>query len=178
MAHPRNPYGGAKALSDDEVEHVHRTALAQLEQHGVKVLLPEARVLFAQAGAIVDDDTCTVRIGADLAETLLSTIPSEYTLHARNPDHSLHIGGDSVVFFPVGGPPYSSSLAEGRRPGTLADFRDFTRLTQRCDVLHSVTPTVEAQDVPLNERHLRTIHTALVESDKPVTLCEIGRAHV
>lgn len=178
LAHPHNPYGGARALSDDEVEHIHATALGQLQQLGIKVLLPEARALFASAGACVDEDTLMVRIGADLAETLLATIPSEFVIRARNPEHSLHIGGDRVVFFPVGGPPYASSLAEGRRPGTLADFRDFARLTQRCDVLHSVTPTVEAQDVPLNERHLHTIHTALVDSDKPVTLYGRGRAPV
>lgn len=178
LAHPRNPYGGAKALSDDEVEHIHRTALAQLEQHGVKVLLQEARALFAGAGAQVDEDTFMVRIGADLAETLLSTIPSEFVLHARNPEHSLHIGGDSVVFFPVGGPPYASSRETGRHPGTLADYRDFTRLTQRSDVLHAVMPTVEAQDVPLNLRHLHTIHTALVDSDKPVTLFARGHGPV
>ena len=178
LRHPRNPYGGAKALTDDEVEHIHRTALAQLDQHGVKVLLPEARALFSAAGARVDAETAMVRLDPDLAESLLSTIPAEFTLHARAPEHSLRIGGDAVAFFPVAGPPYTSSLREGRRPGTLADFRDFARLTQQCDVLHSITPAVEAQDVPLNERHLRTIHTALVDTDKPVTLYARGRSPV
>lgn len=178
LQHPRNPYGTAKALSDDEVEHVHRTALAELERHGIRVLLPEARALFAAAGAVVDARTEMVRLGTDLVTSLLSTAPSTFTLHARNPERSLSIGGDSVAFFPVGGPPYASSRVSGRRPGTFADFVDFTRLTQRTDVLHSVSPTVEAQDLPLQERHLRTIHCGLTETDKPVHVFSRGRAVV
>jgi len=165
-------------MTDDEVEHIHRAALRILQDQGVKVLLPEARRLFAAAGAQVDADSQMVRIGADLVESLLRTTPDEFTLHARNPARSLRIGGDSICFFPVGGPPYSSSRAAGRRPGTMDDFRAFTRLTQRSDVLHSITPTIEAQDVPLAERHLRTIHCGLTDSDKPVHVFARGHAVV
>ncbi|MFZ9629219.1 MAG: trimethylamine methyltransferase family protein [Ilumatobacteraceae bacterium] len=178
LRHPHNPYGTAKALTDDEVAHLHEAALLQLEQHGVRVLLPEARDLFAAAGARVDAETMMVRVGRDLARQLLSTVPSEFELRARNPEHTVRVGGDSVLFFPVGGPPYSSDRVRGRRPGTLSDYVDFTRMTQRCDVMHSVSATTEAQDVPLPERHLRTLYTGLTESDKPVHVSSRGRAAV
>ena len=178
LRHPRNPYGTARVITDDEVEHIHRTALRLLQDTGVKVLLPEARRILGDAGASVDHDSQMVHIGADLAESLLATVQPEFTLHARNPERSLRIGGDSVCFFPVGGPPYSSTRANGRRPGTMADFRDFTRLTQRSDVLHSVTPTIEAQDVAMSERHLRTTHCGLTDSDKPVHVFARGAAVV
>lgn len=60
----------------------------------------------------------------------------------------------------------------------MADFDDFVRLTQRCDVLHSTTPTVEPQDIALPERHLRTTRTSLVLSDKVPFLYARGRAVV
>jgi trimethylamine---corrinoid protein Co-methyltransferase len=178
LRHSRNPYGTAKALTDDEVAHIHATALSALETHGIRVLLPEARRLFATAGAVVDDDSLMVRLDRGLAGELLSTAPPEFILHARNPERSLRIGGDSVCFFPVGGPPYSSDHVRGRRAGSFADVVDFTRLTQRCDVLHSITPATEAQDVPLPERHLRVTHEALIDSDKPVHVFSRGRAVV
>ena len=83
-----------------------------------------------------------------------------------------------ALFFPVGGPPYSSDRVRGRRPGTLADFVDFARLTQRSDVLHGVSATTEAQDIALPERHLRTLHAGLTETDKPVLVYARGRGPV
>lgn len=178
LRHPRNPYGQARALSEDHVAAIHEAALGQLAALGVRVVLPEARRLFAAAGGRVDEESLVVRLDADLVESLRTTAPSEFVLHARSADRSMHIGGDRVAFLPVGGPPYASSRDRGRRPGSLADLVDLTRLTQRSDVLHGIAPTVEAQDVPLAERHLRSIHAALVESDKPVCLYARGRAAV
>lgn len=173
LRHPLNPHGGARALTDDHVEHLHAEALRLLQDQGIRVLLPEARAVLAAAGATVDDTT--VRIGREVAEDLLRLAPSEFTLHARNPERSVRIGGNNVAFLPVAGPPYASDRLGGRRAGTLDDFRAFTRLTQRCDVLHGITPTVEAQDVPLPERHLRTTHVSLTDSDKPSVVYARGR---
>jgi trimethylamine---corrinoid protein Co-methyltransferase len=162
----RNPFGGARVLSDDEVEHIHEEAVRFLARHGVKVLLPDARRRFAEAGAEVDDATQMVRIPTDLTTAYLAHAPAEFTIHARNPERSVHVGGDSMMLLPVAGPPYASDRVRGRRAGTLADFDDFVRLTQHADVLHGTTPAVEAQDVPMHERHLRTMRSALVMSDK------------
>ncbi|MEY4175088.1 MAG: hypothetical protein RI900_2253, partial [Actinomycetota bacterium] len=134
LRHPLNPYGTAKAITDDEVAHIHETALGLLQQQGVRVLLPEARSLFAAAGAEVDDETMMVRLDVELTRALLSTAPAEFTLHARDPECSMRIGGQHVAFFPVAGPPYAADRVGGRRAGTLSDFQRFTRLVQRSDV--------------------------------------------
>lgn len=165
-----------RVLSDDHVAHIHATALRFLEEHGIRVLYGEARALLAAAGATVGspDDAELVRIPAGLVDQALTTAPATVTIGARNPDHQLSIGGQSVNFFPVGGPPYMSDLDHGRRPGTLAGFEDFVRLTQSFDVLHALSPCVEAQDVPINIRHLVTTRSMVALSDKPMFVFSRG----
>ena len=59
--HLRNPFTPARVFTDDQVAHVHEQALVLLRDHGVKVLLPDARRRFAEAGAVVDPATEMVR---------------------------------------------------------------------------------------------------------------------
>ncbi len=88
------------------------------------------------------------------------------------------MGGNSVAFFPVAGPPNSIDLDRSRRAGTLSEFEDFIKLTQSYDVLHGLTPAVEPQDVPLEVRHLQMTLSQLLLSDKvPFIYCR-GRAQV
>ena len=47
----RNPFVPLKVLSEDEVAHIHDSALSILENDGMRVLLPEARARYAAAGA-------------------------------------------------------------------------------------------------------------------------------
>ena len=174
----RNPFPLATVLSADEVAHIHETALAYLQRSGIRVLLPDARAVFAAAGAHVDEDSQMVRLDVDLTRSLLATAPSDVSMTSRNPDRSVEIGGDSLMLFPAAGPPYVSDRLHGRRPGTMRELNDFVRLTQRTDVLHATTPTVEPQDVPLQFRHLHCTRAVLVLSDKAPFVNARGRAVV
>ena len=165
-----NPFEPLRVLSDDHVQHLHHSAVRFLGEHGIRVLLPEARAILSAAGATVGDrhDEAMVRFPAELVEAAVAAAPAECAISARNPAHHLQVGGRSVCFFPVGGPPYMSDLDNGRRPGTLAGFEDFVRLTQSFDVLHSLSPFVEPQDVPVQLRHLLTTRSMAALSDKPM----------
>lgn len=165
-------------LSDDHVEHLHRSAVRFLGEHGIRVLLPAAQAILSAAGASVGDrnDPNIVRIPAELVQAAIASAPSQCSVAARNPDRYLDIGGRSVNFFPVGGPPYMSDLVNGRRPGTLAGFEDFVRLTQSFDVLHSLSPCVEPQDVPVEIRHLVTTRSMVALSDKPIYVFARGES--
>src|ERR1700760_3414359 len=71
----RNPFVPQTVFSEDEVAAIHDTALRVLEELGLKVLLPEARQIFAGAGAIVDETTGMVRIGRDIVTAHLAMAP-------------------------------------------------------------------------------------------------------
>ena len=60
-----NPFPVMNAVSDDEAENIHQTALRVLQELGVRVLLPEARDILRAGGASVNDDDFMVRIGAE-----------------------------------------------------------------------------------------------------------------
>ena len=63
--------------------------------------------------------------------------PREFDLQARNPERSVHIGGDHMVFSPVYGCPFIRDGLE-RRDATLADFQNLARLAQAFPQLDSV----------------------------------------
>ena len=65
------------AVSDDEAESIHQTALRVLQELGVRVLLPEAREIFRAGGALVNEDDLMVRIGSDMVEAALASAPPE-----------------------------------------------------------------------------------------------------
>jgi trimethylamine--corrinoid protein Co-methyltransferase len=173
-----NPFDPLRVFSDDNVEVLHLAALSILENLGIRVLHAGARGRLASAGALVNEATEMVRFDRGLVEQALATAPRAVELVGRGADRVVTIGGRSLAVMPVSGPPNVTDCLRGRRPGTLGDFRDFVRLAQSFDVIHALGPSVEAQDVPLNLRHLETMQAQLGLSDKaPFIFCR-GRAQI
>src|SRR3954471_5825169 len=164
----------ARILSDDQIETIHRQSLQVLETIGMDILHAEARDILARAGALVDGER--VRIGRDIVEHALTTPPAEFTIHARNPAHDVRIGGRWIAFAPVGGPPNCSDLDRGRRPGTLEDNGNFTKLGQFFNCIHTVGDgSVDAMDVHAPIRHLEVMRNKVRYSDKVPFVYSTGR---
>ena len=173
-AQPRLTLEPSRILSDDQIETLHRQSLRVLQEIGMDVLYPEAREIFAGAGAKVDGER--VRVGAEIVELALTTPPSEFTFHARNPAHHIRIGGNWIVFAPVGGPPNCSDLDRGRRPGTLEDNGNFVKLSQFFNCVHTAGGgSVDAIDIHASIRHLRVMRNKVHYSDKVPFVASTGR---
>lgn len=164
--HLRNPFPPMRAFSDDHIAAMHEAALRILQEQGIKVLLPAARAGFRKAGASVDDDTEMVRIGTDIIAAALKSAPRSIPVAGAIPERDLTLELGNLVFQPGAGAPHATDRIKGRRPGTLADYDDLTRLTQHFDVLHMVPPLIEPQDVPTHLRHFATMKSQLTLSDK------------
>jgi trimethylamine--corrinoid protein Co-methyltransferase len=162
----RNPFTPQPVFSADRIETIHETALRVLEELGLKVLLPEARELFASAGALVDEESGMVRIGREIVAAHLATAPSSFTARAGDRSRDLTLETGALAFIAGSGTPNATDIERGRRPGSLQDFADLTRLVQSFDVLHMQAPYVEPQDVPIHLRHLEMMRTQLTLSDK------------
>jgi len=162
----RNPFPPATVYSEDRVHALHDQALRVLEDLGMKVLLPEARDLFRQGGAIIDDETQTVRIGRDMVAAALATAPRSISARAGSRQRDLVFELGNLVFMSGAGAPHATDTLRGRRPGRDQDFRELVRLTQHFDVLQVIPPIVEPQDVPMHLRHYAMTEAQLTLSDK------------
>ncbi|HVS78267.1 MAG TPA: trimethylamine methyltransferase family protein, partial [Steroidobacteraceae bacterium] len=145
----RNPFTPQAVFSDDAVAAIHENALRALETLGIKVLLPEARALYARAGASVDDDSEIVRLGRDIVTATLKTCPRSFEGFGGDASRTVEFSAGSLVFIGGSSCPNVSDLDRGRRPGSLADFVDLIKLAQHFDVLHVLGNHTEPQDVPV-----------------------------
>ena len=126
----------------------------------------EALALWRDAGADVDGER--VRTPAGLCRKIVQdNAPAEFTQHARNPANNVRIGGDATVFVPAYGPPFVHDIDNGRRYGTIDDFRNFVKLAYLSPALHHSGGTLcEPVDLPVNKRHLDMVAAHIRLSDK------------
>jgi trimethylamine---corrinoid protein Co-methyltransferase len=162
-----NPFRPLEPLSADQVEAIHVASLRILAEIGFEVLGDRVLETFAGAGAVVDRLERRVRLDPDHTEALIRTAPSEFRLHARNPERDVLFGGTNLVFCAVGGPAFVTDLDRGRRPGNYADFVDYVRLIGALDVIHQEGGgPLEPTDLPVATRHLDMYATFAKELDK------------
>ena len=175
-AQPRLRYRPTDVVSADELESIHEASLRVLEEIGMDVLDDEARQLLADAGAEVPTGAQRVRLPRDMVTSLITTAPASFTLHARNPEHHLHIGDDAIAFGSVASAPNVFDLDRGRRVGNRADYQDLLRLAQSLQTVHFLAGyPVEPIDVHASVRHLHATQDALVLTDKALHAYSLGR---
>ncbi|MDX1716296.1 MAG: trimethylamine methyltransferase family protein [Anderseniella sp.] len=160
-------------ISDDELEAIHQASLEVLQDIGIDMMLPEARELFARAGASVDGER--VRIPSDVVEAAIATAPAAFDFHARNPANTIRIGDGYLAFGTVGSAPNASDFDHGRRPGNLEDYRGFLKLAQRFNCIDFVSGyPVEPIDVHASIRHLVALKDMATLTDKPFHAYSLG----
>ena len=153
-------------VPDEAVELIHQASLSLLEEVGCEFRDDEAIAMWRQAGA--DVSGTRVRLDRHLLLDLVSKVPSEFTLNARNPQRSVQVGGKNTIFVPMYGAPYVRDLDNNRRYGTLEDLQNFHKLAYMAPALHSSSSIIcEPMEIPVPKRHLHIIHSALKHSDKP-----------
>lgn len=158
-------------LDDGSLEKIEATAERLLCEIGIELRDDhEAMRLFKEARADVredGEDVWRVKFHPGQIREILQTAPEVFTQHARNPANNVQIGGDAMVLAPAYGSPFVMDLDEGRRYGTIKDFRNFVKLAQSSPWLHHSGGTIcEPTDVPVNKRHLDMVHAHLRYSDR------------
>ncbi len=175
----RTPYRPLEILSADEVESIHNASLEVLETIGINFLLPQAREILKQAGADVEPDGTRVRFDRNLILEAVSRAPSQFTVHARNPDRSLQIGDKWLAFSTVAGPPNVSDIVRGRRSGNFEDYSNFIRLAHTVNVAHAISGhPVEPLELNPKTRHLDTARANVTLTDKIFRCYALGRDRV
>ncbi|CUR58691.1 putative trimethylamine methyltransferase [metagenome] len=162
MFHNRMPR--YEILSADAMETLDRGWRKLMTEIGVEFMDERALELFRQAGQKVVDNT--VFLDPDFVLAQVAKAPSEFDVQARNPANSVHIGGDSMAFGAVYGPPFVRQ-GDVRRDATMSDFRNFTKLAQSFEVMDSAGGVIcEPNDTPLDSRHLDMTYALQTLTDK------------
>src|SRR6476620_8879094 len=160
----RNTMPRYEILSEDAMAKLDAGWRRLVTEIGVEFDSDRALALFREAGQKVEDQK--VFLDPEFVMEQVAKAPREFDVQARNPEHSIHIGGDAMAFGAVYGPPF---VREGdvRRDGTMDDFRNFTRLAQSFSVLDSAGGVVtEPNDTPLDSRHLDMTYALQTLTDK------------
>lgn len=175
----RNPFPPFKFISDDQVEDIHDAALEVLETVGMNFLADEARERLKAAGADVRDGDTRVRFDRALIEEAIAKAPAEFPIHARNPAHDLHWGGNVMTYAMVASPPHVSALDMPRQAGTFETYCDFLKIAQSLNIVHMLAGyPVEPQDIPPRLRHLDAYRAMVKYCDKVNFAYALGRSRI
>jgi trimethylamine---corrinoid protein Co-methyltransferase len=152
-------------LSEEAMDTLDKGWRRIVSELGVEFMLPEAVEYFEKAGQRVEDQK--VFLDPEFVLEQVAKAPSEFELQARNPDNTIHVGGDSMAFAGVYGPPFVRK-GDSRGDAKMADFENFVRLGQSFPEIDSAGGTVvEPEDRPLDSRHLDMVYALQTLSDKP-----------
>ncbi|EEE35391.1 trimethylamine methyltransferase [Rhodobacteraceae bacterium KLH11] len=154
-----------EVMDRTQVEMIDNAAMDILENVGVQFRDPIALEDWKKAGAKVDDEL--VYLDRNMVRELISTIPAQFTYHARNPANNVKLGGKHSVFVPMTGAPFLRDLDDVRRNPLLEDLAMFHKLAHMMPALHSSAHhIVEPYDHPISQRHLRITYSSMKYSDK------------
>ena len=152
-------------MDDEQIHRIDDASMAILEEVGVVFRDPVALKQWQEAGARVDGER--VYFDRTHIRELISSIPSTISYHARDPEKSVGIGGNSAIFVPMTGAPYLRDLEDKRRLPTLEDLAMFHKLSHMSPALHSSAHhIVEPMDLKVSHRHLWITYSSMKYSDK------------
>jgi trimethylamine--corrinoid protein Co-methyltransferase len=157
-----------EVLAEEGLALIEHNADTILEEVGV-VFRGDAAALRLLGGAGADVQGERVRFPRGMCRTIVqASAPAIFTQYARNHANDVQIGGMATVFAPNYGSPFVRDLDNGRRYGTIEDFRNLVKLAYLSPHMHHSGGTVcEPVDVPVNKRHLDMVYAHMRYSDKP-----------
>ena len=157
----RNQHAGRKRstgaslnlLSDDDLHDIHLATLEVLEKTGVWVEDEEARRVFAEAGADVDETNGVVRIPPYMVEEAVRSAPQKFVAAGRDPARDFVLEADRVGFTNFGEgvklvDPYTGEL----RLPSKKDVADTARVVDYLSDVDVYERAITAEDVAPRER--------------------------
>ncbi|MEL7180547.1 MAG: trimethylamine methyltransferase family protein [Pseudomonadota bacterium] len=165
---PGQTGGNYKPLREAEVRQIFETACNLLANLGMGDVPARLAADLHKAGAVTDDRG-RVLFPRSLVEDAIAGAAKTFTLHGRDPDRSIEVGGDSVHFGTGGAAVQTLDLDTRRyRPATLADLHGFTRLQDTLANVSWYTRCCVATDVPdIRDLDINTAYALIKNTTKP-----------
>ncbi len=177
---PAGPPGGQyRPLDDADLRNIYQTALRLLAELGMGDVPDRLANDLIGAGA-QDRGDGRLRLPQPMVEDAIARAAKRFTLHGRDPDRSIEVGGDSVYFGTGGAAVNTLDLDSGLyRPSTLADLHNFTRLQDSLDNVAWFTRCCIATDVPdMRDLDINTAYALIRNTSKPTATAFTIADHV
>ena len=167
-------YDRMQELDTKAIEKIHAASMDILKNTGVAFNDDEALEIFKNNGHRVEGTTVFFE-ESDIKKAL-STAPSKFIVHARNPQKSVVIGEDDFVFVPGYGAPFMMDANGEQRQATMADYDNFCKLVQTSKYIDmNGWMMVEPADMPHATVHLDLNLSSMLLSDKPFLGSPVSR---
>ena len=170
--------GQYRPLSEENLRAIYKTALDLLADLGMGEVPERLALLLADAGCVKENGRW--KYPRQLVEDIIAKAPSQFTLHGRDPDRSIEIGGDRVFFGTGGAAVQTLDLdTQKYRSSTLQDLHDFTRLQDALTNISWFTRCCIATDMA--DEWMLDVNTAyalIANTTKPVGTAFTLASHV
>ncbi|MDA7963042.1 trimethylamine methyltransferase family protein [Ruegeria sp.] len=165
-------------LPPEGIEAIHEGAMRILEEIGIEFYNEEAIGILREAGCTIDGDN--VRMGRDFVMEMVAKAPSTFTITPRNPDRTITVGGNNLLFGNVSSPPNYWDMEIGKKvPGNRRMCQDLLKLTQYFNCIHFAGGyPVEPVDLHASTRHLDVLYDKLTLTDKAMHAYSLGKERV
>ena len=152
-------------LKEKDFEKLHEATLRVYEEVGIAFHSDKALDVFKKHGIRVDGNK--VHFTAQDVDAALKTAPSQFKIHARNPEKSVTIGGNNLVVSPGYGAPFVMEDGE-QRPAVLEDYVKFCKLVQTSKYIDMNGMLMgDPSDKDPDTRHLDMVFSNIINCDKP-----------
>jgi len=149
------------------LDTIHNYSLELLLDTGIKFPSEKALGIFRKHGFRTYGDMVFFD-EKDIQKTM-ETVPSAFTIKARNPEKSIRIGDNNYVMAPGYGPPFIIEPSGKKRDATMADVKKFCKLVQTSKYLDfNSSIVVQPNDVPAGTAHLDILLATMLLTDKPI----------
>ncbi len=174
-----NQFTPLEILTPEQLDKIHNASMRILEEIGLEIVNERTKALMLEHGATLCPKTGYVLMDRAMVMEKIKTVPSEFTLHARNAKYNRKIGANYINFTPVASAPNSSDLDRGRRTGNYQDFCNFVRLGQFFDCIDMFSGyPVEPVDLHASTRHLDAYSSFIKLSEKSWHVYSLGEGRV
>ncbi len=168
-----------EVLAKDEIEKIHESTLELLETVGVKVESEEARAIFKEHGAWVDETNKEhfVKFPEELVTEQLKTVPDGFSLWGPDGSYHVNINTTSMNFATFGAAVnmYDPTKKKGIRKSLLEDAINHIRVVNGLKNIVCSHVDVWPHDVPFTELHCHTLREWAKHSYKPYGMGCYGR---
>lgn len=145
---------------------IHEASIEILGSVGMKFELPAAQEVLRKNGIDVDEEG-VAKFTEEQVMYWVHKAPHSFTIYARNPEHNIYVGDDTLNPAPGYGCPFVVEMDGKKRTATAEDYIKFTKLFHQQPSFHvNGGITVQPSDLPVDNATLLMLYMAYMYSDK------------